>query len=136
MTTDTTAEDFFGPPIHSYSRAEAIEDGVLVDVSETAREAGFKIPVALTAAVWGKYVEIPDGVILQDEAGRLWDILWMLFCAIKRIRYSGKTDLIYYKLHVRNDNRERTPPLITLKSICGPGDTAAPVITVMMPDED
>jgi hypothetical protein len=28
--------------IHSYTRAEAIADGVLIDVSETAKEAGFR----------------------------------------------------------------------------------------------
>ena len=42
----------FGPPISTYTRAQAIEDGFLVDVSETPREAGFKIPVALTRTVW------------------------------------------------------------------------------------
>ncbi len=37
----------FAPVISVYTRAQAIEDGVLVDVSETAREAGFRIPVAV-----------------------------------------------------------------------------------------
>jgi hypothetical protein len=36
--------------IHSYSRAQAIADGVLIDVSATAREAGIRCPVALTRA--------------------------------------------------------------------------------------
>jgi hypothetical protein len=36
--------------IHSYSRAEAIADGVLVDVTPVAREAGIRFPVALTRA--------------------------------------------------------------------------------------
>ncbi|MCE9563538.1 MAG: hypothetical protein K8U57_15970 [Planctomycetes bacterium] len=36
--------------IHSYTRANALADGVLVDVSETAREAGIRFPVALTQA--------------------------------------------------------------------------------------
>jgi hypothetical protein len=36
--------------IHCYTRADAIRDGVLNDVSETAREAGIRWPVALTAA--------------------------------------------------------------------------------------
>jgi hypothetical protein len=36
--------------IHSYSRRQAIADGVLIDVTPTAREAGIKFPVALTAA--------------------------------------------------------------------------------------
>jgi len=31
----------FGDVIYAYPRAQAIEDGVLVDVSETARKAGF-----------------------------------------------------------------------------------------------
>lgn len=48
--------------IHSYSRRQANEDGVLVDISETAREAGFTLPVALTAAVYEQYVKVPDGV--------------------------------------------------------------------------
>ncbi len=33
--------DVFGPVVSSYSRAQAIDDGVLVDVTSTAREAGF-----------------------------------------------------------------------------------------------
>jgi hypothetical protein len=31
--------------IYSYTRAQAIADGVLVDVSELAREAGFRFPL-------------------------------------------------------------------------------------------
>ena len=42
----------FGPAISAYTRAQAIEDGILVDVSDTAREAGFNIPVTVTRTVW------------------------------------------------------------------------------------
>jgi hypothetical protein len=35
--------------IHAYSRSQAIEDGVLIDATATAREAGIRYPVALTA---------------------------------------------------------------------------------------
>ncbi|PXV79112.1 DUF6573 family protein [Nitrosomonas eutropha] len=38
--------------IHTHTRAQLIEDGDLIDVSETAREAGFMVPVAITRAVW------------------------------------------------------------------------------------
>ncbi len=38
----------FGPVVFSYTRRQATADGVLVDVSGTAREAGFRIPVALS----------------------------------------------------------------------------------------
>src|SRR5271154_2679590 len=90
--------------ISSYSRAQAIEDGVLVDASSQAKEAGIKYPVALTSAVWTRCVEVPPGVVCQDEAGRLWDVLWMLHCAIRR---SDGGALLYFRLNVRNDNRER-----------------------------
>jgi len=62
--------------IHRYSRADAIADGVLVDVSTVAREAGIKFPVALTRAVWERCVAVPPGVACQDQSGRLWDVCW------------------------------------------------------------
>ncbi len=53
-------------------------DGMLIDVSATGREAGFKYPVTLTAAAWAKCVAVPAGVLCQDEPRRLWDVLTML----------------------------------------------------------
>jgi hypothetical protein len=117
--------------ISVYKRAQAIEDGFLVDVSKDAREAGFKYPVAITRVAWGKYVEIPTGVTGQDIAGRLWDILWMLRHYIK---ISSVDDRIMFRLYVRNDNRKAK--MVTLKALCGPGDDAEPVITIMLPEED
>jgi hypothetical protein len=38
--------------IYSYTRADALRDGVLIDLTATAREAGICWPVALTAAAW------------------------------------------------------------------------------------
>jgi hypothetical protein len=45
---------------------------------------------------------------------------------------------LLFKLYVRNHNRERltSRDLVTLKAVCGPGDTPEPVITIMLPDED
>ena len=36
--------------IYSYTRADAIRDGVLIDVTATAQEAGIRWPVAVTCA--------------------------------------------------------------------------------------
>ena len=118
--------------LYAYTRKQALADGVQVDVSEVAREAGLRFPVYLTRAVWENYVRVPDGVRCQDEKGRLWDIVWMLRCAARRT--SGPQ--MRFQLHVRN--RDRTPPLVTLKAVCGPRDIddPAPAITVLMPDED
>jgi hypothetical protein len=66
---------------------------------------------------------VPPGVACQDEAGRLWDILWMLLCAVRRGQTGGE---VRFALHVRNDNREGTSSLVRLKALCGPGDDGAP----------
>jgi hypothetical protein len=68
----------FGPVIYSYTRAQAVADGVQVEVTKTAKEAGIKFPVFLTRTVFDSFVTVPEGVTGQDEAGRLWDIVWML----------------------------------------------------------
>jgi hypothetical protein len=120
--------------VHRYTRADAIRDGVLIDVSPTAREAGFKVPVALTAAAWAKCVAVTPGVLCQDEAGRLWDVLTMLRLAA-RGPGAGASE-VRFAVHVRSDNRERTPPLVRLKAVCGPGDDGEPALTVMTTDED
>jgi hypothetical protein len=71
--------------------------------------------------------------VCQDEAGRLWDVVWMLRCAIASALAGS---VVPFALHVRNDNRDRTPPLVRLKARCGPRDQGEPVITVLMPDEN
>src|SRR2546430_15180287 len=63
--------------IHAYSRADALRDGALIDVTPTAREAGFRWPVVLTRAAWERCVRVPPGVACQDEAGRLWGGPWL-----------------------------------------------------------
>jgi len=132
---DEAQDPFTGAEVlYAYTRKAALADGVQVDVSEIAREAGLKFPVYLTRAVWESYVRVPDGVRCQDEKGRLWDIVWMLRCAARR---TSGSEMIF-RLHVRNDNRDRTPPLVNLKAVCGPRDIddPSPAITVMLPDED
>lgn len=120
--------------LYAYTRKDALADGGQIDVSAVAREAGLKFPVFLTRAVWESYVRVPEGVQAQDEQGRLWDIVWMLRCAARRTSGPQMT----FRLHVRNDNRDRMPPLVTLKAVCGPLDidNPEPAITVMLPDED
>ena len=124
--------------IYAYTRAQAIEDGVLVDVSKTAKEAGFVYPVAITSAVWADCVEWSDEdtkrQVPQDEFGRLWDVLWMAKIAVKQ--GNGGTQLLYPLHRVPRGGKAQKPHLIHLKLVCGPGDTPEPVITIMLPDED
>ena len=124
--------------IYAYTRAQAIEDGVLVDVSKTAKEAGFVYPVAMTSAAWADCVAWSDEdtkrQVPQDEFGRLWDVLWMAKIAVKQ--GNGGTQLLYPLHCVPRGGKAQKPRLIHLKLVCGPGDTPEPVITIMLPDED
>jgi hypothetical protein len=124
----------FGAVVYSYTRAQAVADGVQVEVTKTAKEAGIKFPVFLTRTVFDAYVAVPPDVSGQDEAGRLWDVVWMLRFAIQKTR-SG-VERLPFALYVRNNNR--AAKLVKLIAVAGPLDIddPAPCITVMMPDED
>jgi hypothetical protein len=124
----------FGPVIYSYTRAQAVADGVQVEVTKTAQEAGIRFPVFLTRAVYDAYVAVPPNVTGQDEAGRLWDVVWMTRFAIIRARPG--VDRVPVALYVRND--DRAAKLVKLVATCGPLDIddPQPAITVMLPDED
>ena len=129
----------FGEVIYSYTRAQAVADGVQVEVTKTAQEAGIKFPVFLTRTVFDSFVTVPEGVTGQDEAGRLWDIVWMLRFGILRSRPSAAgaaCTRIPVAFYVRNDNRAAR--LVKLIATCGALDIddPQPAITLMMPDED
>lgn len=119
--------------VYSYTRAQALADGVLVDVTETAKELGVKIPVALTHAVWHRYVELTPAAerACNDERGRLWDVLWMFRWAATS---SPDASEVVFSLLVVTDSV--APSLVQLKAICGPGDEGEPVITIMLLEED
>ena len=132
---DTTA--IFGEPVSIYSRAQAITDGVLVDVSETAREAGFRIPVAITITAWNDCVawkEIDSKrQTAQDESGRLWDLVWMAYVAVR----NAKGDHCPFQFYrIPRDGRSTKHRLATLHMHIGPGDDGEPVITLLVPNKD
>ena len=132
--TMNTTESPFGEVVYAYSRSQAVADGVQVEVTKTAQEAGIRFPVFLTRTVFESFVAVPEGVGGQDEAGRLWDIVWMLRHAIRRAN-AGQSRLPF-ALYVRND--DRGPKLVKLIAACGPLDIDDPqtAITVMLPGED
>ena len=129
----------FDPVISVYTRAQGIEDGILVDVSDTAREAGFRIAVAVTRTVWDRLVALPEGYRgFQDERGRLWDVLWMARHYALRASDSDRVRMCVLVRDIRKDLRDsnRAPrrhfPIVAI----GAGDAGEPVITVMFPEDD
>ena len=116
----------FGETIYSYSRNQAIEDGVLVDLSHVdSIRQHWKHPFACTSAVWSIIEEALDHAG-QDLAGICHDISTMAKLAVQDAREAQQisfTVIITLRTHA-------------LKLHIGPGDTAAPVLTLMLPYED
>lgn len=123
-------EGVFGPVIYAYTRKEAIEDGVLVDVTLTAKEAGFQFPFAMTAAVWSLIENIPGKYGHEDIAGRLWDVLMVAKASIRAGQ--EKQDVVFFDVILHHEGGSR----VRLKLHCGPGDNGEPVLTLMLPNED
>jgi hypothetical protein len=152
MQNPNDRSDFWSEPIHVYTRAQAMADGVLLDLTTATddkgqplcQQAGFKVPVAITRNAWARTIEAGgtwkrerDGETLvlsggQSLTGRLWDVLWMLRLACNQAR---GTDRVYFQVlvDVNGDGRHE---LVKLWALCGPGDDARPVITVMLEGED
>ncbi len=138
--TDTAPPSHDWRLIHTYTRAEALADGVLVDVTATAKEAGFKIPTAVTASVFDECIEWTEKDVrrsptYQDQAGRLWDVLYLAAAKARSLRDRRQNQLLYELRVVPRPGHDH-PRLRTLKLVIGPGDDAEPVATIMLPNED
>ena len=137
-TKTDPAIELFGEVISTYSRAQALADGVLVDAAPMAQEAGFRWPVAITAAAWSDCVVWSDAdnerQVHQDQSGRLFDVLYMAHHAIRSSRRNGDR-LTFQLFRVPRDGKSTEAVITTLKLIVGPGDDGEPVITIL-PDED
>jgi len=89
ITKEKTEEELFEDTeiIYSYTQQQAIEDGLLVDISEypLVKEAGFKAPLVVTAGVYDLLKPPKELERWQDFDGRLWDLLVTAKIEIKRM---------------------------------------------------
>lgn len=116
--------------ISSYSRAEAIEDGVLMDVSAVATEVGITVHTAVTPGVMSELVSNPkwsDWGTEQDRLKRL------LNCAANAIESTKNGDALFSIEFFKEDNPVQR---IDLRAVRGPGDSLEQVMTVMLMHED
>jgi hypothetical protein len=140
-STNDSMTDLFGEVIYSYTRTQSIDDGVLIDVSDTAAEAGIKFPVAVTQAVWDQYIEwAPEDSerqTYQDQSGRLWDVLWMARVGLQSAANRGDVTQTLYEFYcIPRDGKARQSKRTTLKIIVGSGDQGEGVLTILLPHED
>ena len=112
--------------ISVYTRAQAIEDGELVDLSKQATRIGFRFPVAATAGVWGE-LEAAAKRADTSAAHQAFMLLLKLYQTIRDSR--GDSDR-FEVTHTLGGQE------LAIWALCGPGDDAEPVITVMLVGED
>ena len=143
--------------IDIYTRRQAIDDGVLMQLSgpgyqgdqwipAMVAEAGFRYPIAMTATAFVQCVSPIDGegeqlAPCQDIKGRLRDVLWMLRVAIRGVQ--SPRDILRFSLrvvpNVPTNYSKPNPPrpkIVHLKAMCGPDDDGSPCLTIMLPEED
>lgn len=134
MQTQNHLTEFFGAPIHIYTRAQAIEDGVLCDLMQDAMESvcrqHYKHPVACTSAVFDimqKAVE--NQKYCNDYAGILHDMLWMS----RTYKRTIDENTVIFRVIIKGSGRKS---VFDFKMVCGPDDTGATCLTIMLPNED
>jgi len=154
---DHFQDDYFGNVIVCYTRKQAIDDGVLwqlsgpgytgdAEIPKLCREAGFKIPIAITATAMHEFVHpLPESSEVlrecQDANGRLWDVLWMTLHTMRTTPNGPNKSTLMVKLSVvpngtENDREWKPAVLRTIKCVCGPDDDGSPCLTYMLPHED
>jgi hypothetical protein len=98
---------------------------MLVDVTPAAKDAGFRVPVALTAAVRARLEPSErDAKLSQSVNGRLWDVLMGLRSSARNV----DSDTVIFEVIISENDKQHT---LHLKAVIGRGDHAEPVATIM-----
>ena len=115
-----------------YTRAQAIKDGILINLSGDFPEChkNYKwYPVACTTGVWGLMSQGVNNPLCKDDFGGIvMDLLNVSTRATKWI--DSKEHLFQFTMTGNGEDR-----LHTLRAILSPGDCCEPVITIMLQNE-
>lgn len=117
---------------HSTPFAEGLRSGALLDVSETARLAGFCVPVALTQAAWKQCVAPANGI--DAQADQLVQVLLALLSHTNRVPVNGY-DRVEFQWACRVNSEDCTPPVMTLKAYFGFDSESHFYVTISLPHE-
>lgn len=108
--------------ISKYSRADAIADGLLYDISTYTERVGIVYPVAVTKAVWGNLEHHDED---ENPMSRLAQFILVLRSEMIK---GGQKDSINFSLTFGQ--------LYHFIAAVLPGDNFEPVVTVTMKGED
>ena len=103
--------------IYSYTRAEALADGVLIDVSEVARRSDFLLPTVVSS-----------NLLAVIDAENQLPVLFAVFH--DKIKFKQGLEDILETQTISKSGR-----VITVILHIGPGDNGEPVLTMMLPED-
>jgi len=118
--------------ISVYTRAQALEDGFLVDLNQWIPicESGYTYPVACTSAVFSIIEKaVGNAKYFNDHKGVIWDILWMSKAMPIRQWETGRL----FQVKITGAGPKS---IYTFKIECTGGDNGDPVMTISLPEED
>ncbi len=119
-------DELFGNVIIGYSRAQAIEDGVLVEVPGVLRRmVGLRVHTVMTASS-AAATGADDG---RDCVRRM---LFVTELAAKAAQAGGDTHIVEFRVPPAEPGKSAVDLVMHL----GPGDRGEPVLTIMLPGED
>lgn len=121
--------------IYEITRDDLLADGSLIDVTELAAEAGFRVPVAITCGVeWYVTPTATEAATdCQDRTGRLWDVL-----NLARITgLAGRQDF-YVLMRIRGRREAGGLRRVHMRVTVGPMSYAdqRPAVTILLRGED
>ena len=124
--------------ISVYTRAQAIADGVLHDVSMTAKECGFRIPLAITDTIWSRWIEASPELqeYGQSTESRLRDLLIVLWVKIRALPKDATPRRLAFRVRFLMDAAHERCEEPELTADIGPGDEGEPVLTILIPEYD
>lgn len=121
--------------ISTYTPTDALNDGLYVDVSETADDAGFRWPVVVTRTVHNTIEGIPKSQSHQDYDGRLWDLLNVLRYTLKKTD-SGFLEPVNFNMIMHHKRNGHVKKWLTLKVVGQLKENGDPMLVVMHPEEE
>ncbi|MFG2211022.1 DUF6573 family protein [Streptomyces sp. NPDC048638] len=122
-------DDEYGPVVASYTRAEFIQSGTLIEIPpKTASDAGFGIPLLITAGAQEEFVAGTD----DGEDERLRTVL----SAVARAVAKAPDNEVCFVVSAEDlPAAQASTGADRLLAITEPGDTGEPVMTLMLPHE-
>lgn len=125
-------------PISPFSRIDALRDEVLIDVTEYAKEFGFKYPIAITYSVQRKLkiCRNSNSITKNNFEERLKNLLFGLCCTIFFLPRDPDIHEIVFYAGFLNDAVSDSSETQAFKAVCGPDDEGKPALTIMVEEDE